>query len=397
MEVNAGKRCLIARSSISLRTMLPWMTRPSTRLPVRVSNAASTGCPGLVRMVSISIPALRAAWPICARYGLAKGSVSSANTPIRRAEGANSRISSTLLPATSAPPLDSPVTLPPGRSKLATSPVATGSPAPAITIGISRVACFAANAVGVKNVTMRSTLTTAPAWRRFPTGELASHRPSESSRRRSSGLDVARVPQAVAQRLQERLRALESSCSRRGRRSCRPSPAARARRGRPRRCRAAKKLDEIAPPHSITSSARASSVAGTLRPIAFAIFQIDDEFEFRGLLSRDFRWLASLQDLDHEIDAPLECVGRIGTVRHEAADLGKRARESSRPAGARFIASSATVRLGRLPCMTRASAPSFKIVAKACSISSELRTVTGTHLDPRRLTREVNRFRGTTA
>jgi hypothetical protein len=28
----------------------------------------------------------------------------------------------TLLPATSAPPLDSPVTLPPGRSKLATSP-----------------------------------------------------------------------------------------------------------------------------------------------------------------------------------------------------------------------------------------------------------------------------------
>ena len=37
-------------------------------------------------------------------------------------------------------------------------PVATGSPAPAITIGMSCVACCAANADGVKNVTIRSTL-----------------------------------------------------------------------------------------------------------------------------------------------------------------------------------------------------------------------------------------------
>lgn len=37
-----------------------------------------------------------------------------------------------LLPATSAPPLDYPVTLPPSLARLSTRPVATGSPAPAI-------------------------------------------------------------------------------------------------------------------------------------------------------------------------------------------------------------------------------------------------------------------------
>ena len=51
------------------------------------------------------MPALRAAWSICATHGLAKGSASSAINPMRRAAGRRgSRISSTLFPATSAPP-----------------------------------------------------------------------------------------------------------------------------------------------------------------------------------------------------------------------------------------------------------------------------------------------------
>src|SRR5215471_16652805 len=41
----------------------------------------------------------------------------------------------------------------------------------------------------------------------------------------------------------------------------------RARRERPRRCRAAEQRDELAPRHSITSSARVSRVVGTLRPM----------------------------------------------------------------------------------------------------------------------------------
>ncbi len=51
-----------------------------------------------------------------------------------------------------------PVTLPPGCAKLAIRPVATGSPTPVMTIGISFVACFAACAGGVCQATMMSTL-----------------------------------------------------------------------------------------------------------------------------------------------------------------------------------------------------------------------------------------------
>src|SRR5262249_2949845 len=49
----------------------------------------------------------------------------------------------------------------------------------------------------------------------------------------------------------------------------------RARCERPRRRRAAKERDELAPPnHSITSSAMASSVGGTSRPRAFAVCRL---------------------------------------------------------------------------------------------------------------------------
>src|SRR5262245_22047108 len=43
---------------------------------------------------------------------------------------------------------------------------------------------------------------------------------------------------------------------------------------RPRRRRAADKRYELAPPHSITSSARASSVRGTSRLSAFAVLRL---------------------------------------------------------------------------------------------------------------------------
>src|SRR5262249_60060635 len=49
----------------------------------------------------------------------------------------------------------------------------------------------------------------------------------------------------------------------------------RARRERPRRGRrAAEKRDELAPLHSITSSARASTVAGTSRPSILAVVRV---------------------------------------------------------------------------------------------------------------------------
>src|SRR5262249_2478524 len=48
----------------------------------------------------------------------------------------------------------------------------------------------------------------------------------------------------------------------------------RLRHKRPRRCRATDKRDERATFHSITSSARAMSVGGTVRPSAFAVLRL---------------------------------------------------------------------------------------------------------------------------
>jgi hypothetical protein len=45
-------------------------------------------------------------------------------------------------------------------------------------------------------------------------------------------------------------------------------------RKRPCDSHATEKGDELAPPHSITSSARAITVAGISRPIAFAVFKL---------------------------------------------------------------------------------------------------------------------------
>src|SRR6266446_9779833 len=43
---------------------------------------------------------------------------------------------------------------------------------------------------------------------------------------------------------------------------------------RPRDCRAAEQRDELAPVHSITSSARASSIGGTSSPSALAVLRL---------------------------------------------------------------------------------------------------------------------------
>src|SRR5262249_20631258 len=53
-----------------------------------------------------------------------------------------------------------------------------------------------------------------------------------------------------------------------------PHRLLRARRERPRSCRAAEERDELASSHSITSSARASSVGGTSGPSAWAFFRL---------------------------------------------------------------------------------------------------------------------------
>src|SRR5262249_3944190 len=56
----------------------------------------------------------------------------------------------------------------------------------------------------------------------------------------------------------------------------------RARRERPRRRSAAEQRDEGAAPHSITSSARASTVGGISRPSALAVFRLTTSSCFVG-------------------------------------------------------------------------------------------------------------------
>ena len=76
----------------------------------------------------------------------------------RRSPGTRSRSKSSRSPARSVANTDSPVTLPPGRARLSTSPLPTGSPAAEKTIGIVAVACFEATISGVPEVTIISTL-----------------------------------------------------------------------------------------------------------------------------------------------------------------------------------------------------------------------------------------------
>ncbi len=67
-------------------------------------------------------------------------------SPTRASLGtASLSISSLLVLSSDAKPA-SPVTLPPGRARLATKPAATGSPMLTITMGMVVVALFAANA-----------------------------------------------------------------------------------------------------------------------------------------------------------------------------------------------------------------------------------------------------------
>ena len=67
-------------------------------------------------------------------------------SPTRASLGTTSLSISSLFVFSSGAKLEIPVTLPPGRARLATRPAPTGSPAFVITMGIVVVAFFAANA-----------------------------------------------------------------------------------------------------------------------------------------------------------------------------------------------------------------------------------------------------------
>src|SRR5262249_43050268 len=69
----------------------------------------------------------------------------------------------------------------------------------------------------------------------------------------------------------------------------------RPRRERQRRCRAAEQRDERAAVHSITSSARATRVAGTSRPSALAVFRLSTNSNLVGCCTGRSAGLAPLR------------------------------------------------------------------------------------------------------
>ena len=162
----------------------------------------------------------------------------------RRRPGTTSRKSSSRLPARSVCWIDRPVTLPPGRARLATRPVPTGSPATAKTIGMTDVACFAAmtGAVAIRDNDID--LQPDELGRDLGVALGASLRPAILDRDGAT-LDPAEFAQALHKsggplaRARRRVRAQETRWSA----ACR---LLRARRERPRRRRAAEQRDELA-------------------------------------------------------------------------------------------------------------------------------------------------------
>ena len=69
------------------------------------------------------------------------------------------------------------------------------------------------------------------------------------------------------------------------------------RRDWPYRRRTADQRDELAAPHSITSSARASSIGGTVEAERLGGLEVDDQFELGRLLHRQVPRLGALENL----------------------------------------------------------------------------------------------------
>jgi hypothetical protein len=166
-----------------------------------------------------------------------------------------------------------PVVLPPGRAMLAAKPLPTGSDTPTNTIGMVPVSRSSAAVAGVELPTSTSGCKAI--------NSLAKTCALIGATRREAIVNTdaaALLPPVAIKCLPE---CGEASLYLRvvlGVTNEHPDSTGRLlrmRRQRPRH-RAAEQRDELAPPHSITSSARASTVVGRSRPSALAVLRLID-------------------------------------------------------------------------------------------------------------------------
>ena len=190
----------------------------------------------------------------------------------RRRFGKISRKCSRRLAPRSRDWLESPVTFPPGLAKDATRPLPIGSPATGHTIGMTAVACLAASAgsVAIANITSTWSLTNSAA--------ISTKRSGRPSPQRYSILMV-RPSIQPSSRSRWTKAAAHAPCEIAVLEPKNPMVG-----GVPACCAVATSGHATAAPpssvmnsrrsHSITSSARASSVGGISRPSALAVLRL---------------------------------------------------------------------------------------------------------------------------
>src|SRR5215472_1506448 len=228
--------------------------------------------------------------------------------------------SSSHLPTNSGVKLDNPVTLPPGRARLMTSPSVTGSPTVGKTMGMRPVACLAARAASVPEATMTSTLSatssaaTAGSRSNFPSASRYSITTFRFSTHQDHAVPDGRPLPGGARRRGWGARSLFEG------RSQLTAPRRRAARrgGRRPKCRgtpAASLLDHLIRPQEERLRDRQSEGLGGL--------EVDDELELGGLLYREVAGLRPLQNLVHVCrSAPID-VSPKWSIGHEAALIDK--------------------------------------------------------------------------
>ena len=244
--------------------------RASGRSRTKVAKAASISRLVLALRTWICSPMARPAGSASLNVISAVGLIGLTIKATRAAPGTSSRSSSSRFAVNSALKKLIPVRLPPGRARLATRPSLTGSSATLKTTGIVAVAALAAS----REVAGRGDHGD------LPTNQFGRHLRQSISLicgpavydRYVIALDIAGVFETLVKSTQT-LRGPLRRCG-----VEEPDHRHRwllpTRRDRPRRRRAAEQRDELAPFHSITSSARASSCGGTVRPSALAVLRL---------------------------------------------------------------------------------------------------------------------------
>jgi hypothetical protein len=219
----------------------------------------------------------------------------------------------TRFPLSSRVSLVIPIMLPPGRAKLSTNPVATGSTLVTITMGIVLVACLATRSAGEAIMTSASTLScTSSATRALDAFDLA-FRVSVFDQYVFS-LDVTEISQPSLKRANDKpLGSSEKS-------DARDFPRLLSLDGRAKRQEYGAKshirnvnfythassLSAHACIHLITLSARASTLGGIVRPICFAVFRLIANSNFVGCSTGRSAGFAPLRILSTYVAARLK-------------------------------------------------------------------------------------------